>query len=298
MEYRRNENIRSVKGSVIGLKVYKKVVKKEENVEKKEIYVRIDVNQTVVYTTNKQKLISIFQDAQLIEANTQRVYLGIQDKKMSVLGISSHLEDILSRKCEEFILLEVPDELESNTVASVLFEEMQNNKLKVTYFGEVTLSIDEAQLKQIKLFIDERMWLLSRFGYPFLLNGAPKKEKLGKVQHRWKKAISEIEFTVDAFDSQATVIWQKRNELLIKKGAILKQEVPLKKDGTVGLDGRFGKTLREEQQLGGNQFVTKEDIILKSVNEVGLFLYYGGTNSWLVLKDQEGKSLDEWTRVD
>jgi hypothetical protein len=43
--------------------------------------------------------------------------------------------------------------------------------------------------------------------------------------------------------------------------------------------------------------VTTEDVVLKSVNEVGHFLYYAGTNSWLVLKDKDGKTIDEWTVV-
>lgn len=45
-------------------------------------------------------------------------------------------------------------------------------------------------------------------------------------------------------------------------------------------------------------FVTTEDIVLKSVNEVGLFLYFAGTNSWLELVDENGKTLNEWTVVE
>ncbi|MFD1900942.1 hypothetical protein GQR36_14845 [Enterococcus termitis] len=45
-------------------------------------------------------------------------------------------------------------------------------------------------------------------------------------------------------------------------------------------------------------YVTTDDIILKSVNEVGLFLYFGGTNSWLELTDKDGKTINEWTVVE
>lgn len=59
----------------------------------------------------------------------------------------------------------------------------------------------------------------------------------------------------------------------------------------------MGEKLRDEQRDKFMNLVTTEDIILKSVNEVSLFLYFAGTNSWLVLKDQNGKTIDEYTVV-
>ncbi|GMA45249.1 hypothetical protein GCM10025853_27060 [Tetragenococcus halophilus subsp. halophilus DSM 20339] len=59
----------------------------------------------------------------------------------------------------------------------------------------------------------------------------------------------------------------------------------------------MGTQLRDEQKDKIQNFITTEDIILKSVNEVGLFLYFGGTNSWLVLKDNNGQTIDEWSKV-
>lgn len=72
---------------------------------------------------------------------------------------------------------------------------------------------------------------------------------------------------------------------------------PLKKDGSIGFDVRFAEKLRGDlaAKISGDR--TTEDIVLKSVNELGLFLYYGGTNGWLVLKDQAGKTIDEYTVV-
>ncbi|WP_301452404.1 hypothetical protein [Bifidobacterium mongoliense] len=37
--------------------------------------------------------------------------------------------------------------------------------------------------------------------------------------------------------------------------------------------------------------------MLRSVNEVGLFLYYGRTNGWLVLRDGDGRTIHDWTVV-
>lgn len=36
--------------------------------------------------------------------------------------------------------------------------------------------------------------------------------------------------------------------------------------------------------------------MLRSVNEVGHLLYFAGTNSWLVLRDDAGRTLDELSR--
>ena len=86
--------------------------------------------------------------------------------------------------------------------------------------------------------------------------------------------------------------------MLIKAGATMMPEAPLNKDGSVGFSARFGEKLRDERKGQFKDFVTTEDIILKSVNEVGLFLYFAGTNSWLELVDKNGKTLNEWTVVE
>lgn len=123
------------------------------------------------------------------------------------------------------------------------------------------------------------------------------KKKPAKAQHRWNKAVSEIPFYVDHAGAKGTVYWQKRNELLLKKGAVLLMEAPLNKDGSEGFGVRFAKQLRQEHEDQVKDGRTTEDIVLKSVNELGHFLYYAGTNSWLVLKDEHGKTIDEYTVV-
>lgn len=121
--------------------------------------------------------------------------------------------------------------------------------------------------------------------------------KQTKARHKWTKEIKDIPFNVTYRGSTATVYWQKRQEMRILAGAKLVQEAPLNKDGSVGFAAKVGDKLRLEQADKIQNGYTIEDVILKSVNEVGLFLYYGGTNGWQVLVDSEGKSIDEWTRV-
>lgn len=125
----------------------------------------------------------------------------------------------------------------------------------------------------------------------------PKRAVSSKARHKWTKEVSQIPFYINARQSKATVFWQKRNEMLIKSGATLMPKAPLNKDGSIGFSAKFGEKLRDEHKAHIKNFTTTQDIVLKSVNEVGLFLYFAGTNSWLELVDENGKSLNEWTIV-
>ena len=129
------------------------------------------------------------------------------------------------------------------------------------------------------------------------LVGKPTGAKGGKARHRWSKDVAALTFKVDHDGAKATVIWRKRDEMVIVKGAVMKAEVPLNRNGDLGFSARFAQQLRQEHQDQFQDFVTTSDIVLKSVNEVGLFLYFAGTNSWLVLKDADGKTIHDWTVV-
>ena len=74
-------------------------------------------------------------------------------------------------------------------------------------------------------------------------------------------------------------------------------EVPLNKDGSLGFAAKMGTQLRTEYADAIQNHQTTTDIIFKSVNELGLFLYFGGTNSWLELLDNDGRSIDDWTKI-
>lgn len=105
-------------------------------------------------------------------------------------------------------------------------------------------------------------------------------------------------FTTTYQGTQATVYWVSRSAMVIKAGAQLKAEAPLNADGTLGFSARFAQQLRSEHAdaIDANWRLTT-DVTLKSVNEVGLFLYFGGTNSWLHLFDPAGHTLHELTVV-
>lgn len=136
--------------------------------------------------------------------------------------------------------------------------------------------------------------ILERFGYR--LQKLPPK-KAAKARHRWFKELADKPFYLNYNGAKATVIWYKRTEMLVKAGAQLQTTVPLNQDGSVGFSARFAQKLRSEHEDAIGDAQTVKDVVLKSPNEVGLFLYFGGTNTWLQLKDSDGKTLDAWSRV-
>lgn len=151
------------------------------------------------------------------------------------------------------------------------------------------------QTKVLTAYLNKLTPYLDHLGYQFKAvqetPAAPAKSS-GKAQYRFTKAIAEIPFYVDYDGAKAEVQWLKRNDMVIKKGAVLKQDMPLNQDGSVGFSQKFALTLRQEHADAiGSDFVTTADIHLKSVNEVGHLLYFAGTNSWLILKDQAGQTL-------
>jgi len=119
-----------------------------------------------------------------------------------------------------------------------------------------------------------------------------------KAQHKWSKEVSEIEFTFTDRGSEGKVFWQKRKELLLKAGAILTPDPQLNKDGTLNYSAKFAKTLRADHAEKIVDFKTTEDIIFPSPNELGIFLRFGGENTWTGLVDKDGKSLHDWSVVE
>ena len=169
--------------------------------------------------------------------------------------------------------------------------------IEPTYFKKYLTDqkVPSHQTKVLTAYLNKLTPYLDLLGYQFKAvqetPAAPAKSS-GKAQYRFTKAIAEIPFYVDYDGAKAEVQWLKRNDMVIKKGAVLKHDMPLNQDGAVGFSQKFALTLRQEHADDiGSDFVTTADIHLKSVNEVGHLLYFAGTNSWLILKDQAGQTL-------
>jgi len=119
-----------------------------------------------------------------------------------------------------------------------------------------------------------------------------------KDKHKWNAEVSEIEFTFSDRGSNGKVFWRHRKELVLKEGARLTPEPQLNKDGSLNFSAKVAKTLRADHADKIENGLTTEDIVFPSPNELGIFLRFGGANTWTGLKDKDGKSLHDWTVVE
>jgi len=119
-----------------------------------------------------------------------------------------------------------------------------------------------------------------------------------KVQHRWSSELSDIEFSFTDRGSSGTAYWRCRKELVLKAGAVLAPDPQLNKDGSLNFSARVANTLRAEHADVVKDGVTTQDIVFPSPNELGIFLRYGGDNTWTNLKDKDGKSLHDYSVIE
>jgi len=119
-----------------------------------------------------------------------------------------------------------------------------------------------------------------------------------KARHKWRKELAGIAFSFSDRGSEGKVYWQHRKELLLKAGAKLTPEPQINQDGSLNFSAKVANALRAEHAGKISDFVTTEDIIFPSPNELGIFLRYGGENTWTGLIDATGKTLHEWSVVE
>lgn len=218
--------------------------------------------------------------------NDESIFIVI--KNYEIIGIN--LGSLMNAKdCDGIVEMILPE----NIIPADFFYFLTKELTSYGYMMNVDYKMKISQ-KSMQVYQD--YWskiapLMAMFG----LKNQPKKKT--KARHRFVKELSEVPFSIDYNGSKATVYWSNRNELIIKKGATLVEKAPLTKAGIVGFAGRFGMQLRQEHAEAIQDNVLIDDVHLRSVNEVGTFLYFAGTNSWLQLISPEGKTLNELTIV-
>lgn len=136
--------------------------------------------------------------------------------------------------------------------------------------------------------------VLARFGVRL----APAAKRPAKARHRFDPALRAVPFAVDHNGAKAVVYWPARDALTIQAGATLAMTPLVTKTGALKVGTKFGEKLRADHAAAIEAGVTTADVTLRSVNEVGLFLYYGDTNGWQVLVNPEGETLDALTKVE
>lgn len=263
-----------------------------------KLEVMITEERTRVQLLDNQGIIEIINGTEL-SSEEPVVYLLVKEQSISEIGQVAKEDGGRLVEADRIITIRPTWEIELDYLEQLLVEEAEKNGLKLANQKSQTIRVPANAVKTVGAYLASLKIIFATFGYSLAPKfvEAPAKKKPAKAQHRWNKEVSQIEFHVDARESQATVVWQKRNEMLIKAGAKMKPKADLNKDGSVGFSAKMGEKIRLDHQAQFKNFKTTEDIILKSVNEVGLFLYFGGTNSWLELVDEQGQTIDSYTVV-
>lgn len=253
-------------------------------------------NKTIITTTDNALTISIKQTKSIPKkmANTSLFFL-YADKQLIFIGQEKALTALKFPIFTDLIEVSTEQDIELDYIERLFVNHALEAGIELISGSE--LIIPQNILNQLDDLKEQTLLIFKNMNYSFekIEN---KKSKPAKARHKWTKEVSEKEFYIDTRESKACVMWIKRNQMLIKKGATMMEKAPLNKDGSVGFSAKMGDKIRTDHQEQFDNFVTTEDIILKSVNEVGLFLYFAGTNSWLEMLDTEGKTLNEWTVVE
>lgn len=259
------------------------MIKLAVELDQATVNIQFDKQGTIVIYRNLAKVPTIASDELLVYFKGREAY---------AIDYGQKIDKKVLKESDSLATINVPWDIEPKDLAQQMLDVWKENSLKTIGLFAIQ-KIATNHFPVVAEYQQELFEILTAFGYEH----KQLKKKPAKAQHRWNKAVSEISFYVDYNDSKGEVIWRKRNEMVLKAGAKLKQEMPLNKDGSIGFSARFTEKLRADHADKISDFATTEDIVLKSVNEVGIFLYYAGTNGWLVLKDQQGKTIDEYTIV-
>lgn len=150
--------------------------------------------------------------------------------------------------------------------------------------------------QNVNTMFTEIRQVLVALGYQFGQRPVAKKRP-AKARHRFDRQLADCPFTVSRNGASATVFWRKAKEMEITAGAVLRRDGILNQDGSVSYGTKYGDKLRADHADAIVNGRTVKPVVLRSVNEMGLFLYYGDTNGWLELVDADGRTLDELTKV-
>ncbi|MCL2677038.1 MAG: hypothetical protein FWF42_00780 [Streptococcaceae bacterium] len=256
---------------------------------------------TFTVTLDKENIVLTLKSgatATIIPANNDKFPLEkgqifLLTKKSQINLIASEKSLIPKLEFDKVIVIDPSAyDLDIAYLVQYLVQTAQEEKIKLAAVPD-SIKIPKNIFNASAKAMDEIFTVLSPFGIQL------KKKKFvsPKAQHRWKKAFSEIEFHIEHKGTSGTVIWEKSTQMRLLKGAQMLPDdaVSRRADGSVGFSGKFALNLRKDHEKSYDKktYQTTEDILLRSVNEIGHFLYFAGTNSWLEMFDKDGRSIHE-----
>ncbi|WP_412989296.1 hypothetical protein ACLJJ6_09965 [Pediococcus siamensis] len=242
-----------------------------------KLTVLMDEQQTQVTLPNDQGTITFTKAAGSVPEHGVQLFV----KSSQLVSVDQVVSD-----ADEVVTIELPWSVETAFVARAFQNKLANTETPIPTNQETAIEPTLATLIAI----------LTRFGI-HLSPVKPAKKRPAKARHRFNKALVSHPFKVNRHGSSATVYWTASKEMTVKAGAKLTGEQIMNKDGSMRYGTKYGEKLRADNADAIENLTTTKDIKLRSVNEVGLFLYYGDTNGWLELVDAEGRTLDELTKI-
>ena len=231
------------------------------------------------------------------------VYLLLNENELRCIGQATDNFLQEDQSFDKVITITVPSEINLECLEYAFIKEATENGIVLV--NKQTLEepkLLENQKSDINEYKDKILFILQNFGYDLFRlkkNAEPAdKPHPAKARHKWTKEISKIKFTAKSKGGEGEAIWQSRNELVLLSGAKLVEDPQMNKDGTMNYSAQFAQKVRSDHADKIVNNVTTVDIVFPSPNILGIFLFFGGQNTWAELKDSNGKSLDDWSRID
>lgn len=244
-------------------------------------------------------------DASSLDFNAKLPAIYLLLKENNLMYIEKEIDNSLQEEkdIDKVIAIIAPAEINLEDLKLAFINEAIQNEIKLKNKKEIKKLKNSDNINtEINEYKDKVIFILKSFGYDiFKLNKIDKDENKAspaKARHKWTKEISQIEFTAKVRGGEGTAIWKSRDKLVLLAGAKLTVDPQLNKDGSLNYSAQFAQKLRNDYLDKVVNNCTTEDIEFPSPNVLGLFLFYGGQNTWAELKDKSGKSLDDWSRVD
>lgn len=250
----------------------------------------------------KINLKNLNEESDDFNVNNSGICFLLKEKGVKYIGKMANKISKEYQNFDKLITITVPSQLNLEYLEYIFVKEAIQNEIKLDSKHQIIEpNISKEQKNAINEFRDKILFILKNFGYDiFSLTNNYKsvdKSHSGKTRHKWSKEISNIKFTAKLKSGSCEVIWKSKNELVLLSGAKLVENPQMNKDGTINYSAQFAQKLRLDNLDKIIDNVTTVDIVFMSPNQLGMFVFFGGQNTWAELKDSNGKTLDEWSKV-
>jgi len=214
--------------------------------------------------------------------NKKKVYIGQASNKQLKIRLKSHYEE--KDWWNRCIFVTTTDNTLDNTDLNYLeytfiekAKDLDNNTE-----GTKSGNISESKKEHLNSIIKNIFSILEIIRIDIFL------DKNKDPHRKWTEKISKEKFYLEGFGCDATIIWRKRNKVIVQKNSKLASNY---------LESREYELKAKARKYSNNGFIKDKnvvrDISFETLNEAATFCYRGAINVWKRLKNKEGESLDK-----